>query len=96
MGIHAAITRRRADGRPGPDGWIPSQRLSVAQAVHAYTCGAAYASGESHLKGTISPGKLADMVVLSRDIFRIDPMEIPATRAVMTVYDGKAVYRDGM
>jgi predicted amidohydrolase YtcJ len=96
MGIHAAITRRRTDGRPGPEGWIPGQRLSVVQAVHAYTCGAAYASGESHLKGTISPGKLADMVVLSQDIFRIDPMEVRATRVAMTVYDGQAVYREGL
>ncbi len=91
-GIHAAVTRRRADGSPGPDGWIPAQRLTVFQAVHAYTLGAAYASGEAHLKGSLSPGKLADLVVLSRDIFRIPPMEILDTSVDMTIFDGEPVY----
>ena len=79
-GIHAAVTRRRADGSPGPEGWIPAQRLTVAEAVHAYTLGAAYASGEAHLKGSLAPGKLADLVVLSQDIFQIEPMAILDTR----------------
>jgi hypothetical protein len=91
-GIHAAVTRRRADGSPGCEGWIPAQRLAVAEAVRAYTRGAAYASGEGRLKGSLSPGKLADLVVLSRDIFTIDPMEIPETRVQMTVFDGKIVW----
>ncbi len=91
-GIHAAVTRRRADGRPGPEGWIPAQRLTVAQAVHAYTLGAAHASGEGHLKGSIIPGKLADLVVLSQDIFRIDPMAILESRVEMTIFDGQVVY----
>jgi predicted amidohydrolase YtcJ len=92
-GIHAAVTRRRAGGSPGPAGWIPAQRLSVAEAVHAYTLGAAYASGEMRLKGSLVPGKLADLVVLSHDIFQIDPMEILETRVEMTVLDGRIVYR---
>jgi predicted amidohydrolase YtcJ len=91
-GIHAAVTRRRADGRPGPEGWIPTQRLTVVEAVHAYTTGAAYASGEASLKGSLSPGKLADAIVLSHDIFEIDPMEILEARVDMTVFDGRAVY----
>jgi hypothetical protein len=91
-GIHAAVTRRRADGSPGPQGWIPAQRIGVAQAVHAYTLGAAYASGEAHLKGSLAPGKLADLVVLSRDIFRIPPDEILSARVEMTVLDGRIVY----
>ncbi len=91
-GIHAAVTRRRADGSPGPQGWIPTQRLTVAQAVRAYTLGAAYASGEGHLKGSITPGKLADLVVLSRDIFQIAPMEILESRVEMTLFDGRIVY----
>ncbi len=91
-GIHAAVTRRRADGGPGPDGWIPAQRISVAQAVHAYTLGAAHASGQAHLKGSLTPGKLADLVVLSRDIFQVPPEEIAAARVEMTLLDGKIVY----
>ena len=95
-GIHAAVTRRRADGSPGPDGWIPDQRLTVAQAVHAYTLGAAHASGEASLKGSLSPGKLADAVILSQDIFQIDPMEILNTRVEMTLFDGRIVCRHGV
>ncbi len=91
-GIHAAVTRRRADGSPGPDGWISGQRLTVSEAVHAYTYGAALASGEAHLKGSLSPGKLADLAVLSRDIFVIEPMEILDTRVEMTIFDGRIVF----
>jgi predicted amidohydrolase YtcJ len=91
-GIHAAVTRRRADGSPGPEGWIPAQRLTVAQAVHAYTLGAAHASGEAHLKGSLTPGKLADLAVLSRDIFRNDPMAILQTNVEVTIFDGRVVY----
>jgi predicted amidohydrolase YtcJ len=91
-GIHAAVTRRRADGRPGSEGWIPAQRLSVAQAVHAYTAGAAHASGEEHSKGTLAPGKLADFVALSRDIFSTDPMEILGAKVEMTVLGGRMVF----
>jgi hypothetical protein len=91
QGIHAAVTRRRADGRPGPEGWTPAQRLSVTQAVHAYTLGAAYASGESGIKGSITPGKLADLLVLSRDIFRIPPEEILEAAPYMMVFDGQLV-----
>jgi predicted amidohydrolase YtcJ len=91
-GIHAAVTRRRADGSPGPQGWYPEQRLSVTEAVYAYTAGAAYASGEEAIKGTLSSGKLADLVVLSQDIFSIDPMAILETEVVATLLDGAVVY----
>jgi predicted amidohydrolase YtcJ len=91
-GIHAAVTRRRADGSPGPDGWYPEQRLTVAEAVYAYTAGAAYASGEEAIKGTLSPGKLADLAVLFQDIFAIDPMDILETKVIATMFDGEFVY----
>jgi predicted amidohydrolase YtcJ len=91
-GIHAAVTRRRSDGSPGPQGWIPEQRLSVAEAVRAYTLGAARAAGQGHLKGSLAPGKLADLVVLTHDIFQIDPMGILQARAEITVLDGRIVY----
>jgi predicted amidohydrolase YtcJ len=91
-GIHAAVTRRRADGAPGPEGWIPEERVTVAQAVYAYTLGAAYASGEIKLKGSVTPGKLADLTVLSRDLFDAEPDEIPETEVMLTVFDGNIVY----
>jgi hypothetical protein len=91
-GIHAAVTRRRADGSPGADGWYPEQRLTVDEAVFAYTAGAAYASGEEAIKGTLSPGKLADLVVLSHDIFAIAPMAILDTKVMGTMFDGRFVY----
>ncbi len=91
-GIHAAVTRRRADGSPGPQGWHPEQRISVEEAVRAYTVGAAYASGEETIKGTLSPGKLADLVVLSRDIFTIDPIEILNTKVLATMIGGEFVH----
>jgi predicted amidohydrolase YtcJ len=91
-GIHAAVTRRRADGSPGPDGWYPEQRLTLAEAVHGFTAGAAIASGEEAIRGTLSPGKLADLAVLSQDIFAIDPMAILDTDVVATMLDGKFVY----
>jgi predicted amidohydrolase YtcJ len=93
VGIHAAVTRRRAGGSPGSEGWIPAQRLTVAEAVHAYTMGAAHASGQEHTKGSLAPGKLADLVMLSHNIFQIDPMEILDTRVDMTVFDGRVVHR---
>lgn len=91
-GIHAAVTRRRADGSPGPDGWYPEQRLTVSEAVFAYTGGAAYASGEEAVKGTLSPEKLADLVVLSQDIFAVTPVAILDTVVVATMFDGRFVY----
>lgn len=91
-GIHAAVTRRRPDGYPGPDGWRPEQRLTVEEAVAAYTLGAAHASGEDGVKGAIAPGKLADLVVLSHDIFTIPPMDIAQTRVEATILDGRVVY----
>jgi len=92
-GIHAAVTRRRADGYPGPQGWHPEQSLTVRQAVRAYTMGPAYASGEERLKGSLRAGKLADLVVLDRDIFGIDPMEILQAQVVATMVGGQFVYQ---
>jgi predicted amidohydrolase YtcJ len=91
LGIHAAVTRRRTDGTPTPDGWYPEQRLTVDEAVHGFTLGAAYASYEETRKGSLTPGKLADLIVLDRDIFSIDPMEIAETRVLATMLDGQLV-----
>lgn len=92
-GIHAAVTRRRPDGAPGPDGWQPQERITAMEAVRAYTLGAAYASGEEMIKGTLTPGKLADMVVLSRDITACPAEEILSTRVEVTILGGQIVYR---
>jgi predicted amidohydrolase YtcJ len=93
MGIHAAVTRRRADGSPGPDGWFPGQRLTVEEAVRAFTWGAAYAAGKENRLGSITPGKLADFTVLDRDIFGIEPMEILNTGVDATIIGGQFVWR---
>jgi len=92
VGIHAAATRRRADGSPGPGGWHPEERITVEDAVRAYTSGAAYASGEEREKGSITPGKLADLAILSQDIFTVAPMAILKTEVEATILDGQLVY----
>src|SRR3954464_6487239 len=90
MGIYAAVTRRTLDGKR-PDGWVPEQKITVAEAVQAYTSGSAYASFDEKLKGSIEPGKLADFVVLTDDIFAIDPVKIADTKVTMTIFDGKMI-----
>lgn len=91
QGIYAAVTRRTLDGK-NPDGWVPEQKITVAEAVHAYTVGSAYAEHEDNIKGSLAPNMLADMAVLSQDIFQIDPTEIQNTRVEMTILNGKVVY----
>ena len=94
-GIYAAVTRRPIDGSH-PGGWVPEQKISVFDAVHAYTVGSAFASFQDHIKGSLETGKLADMVVLSRDIFAIEPEEIADTKTDITILGGEIVYqRDG-
>ena len=93
-GIHAAVTRRRADGSPGPEGWYPEQRLSVEEAVRGFTWGAAYAAGLEDRLGTLAPGKLADVTILDQDIFAIDPMQILQVRVLGTVVGGRFAWRD--
>lgn len=94
QGIHAAVTRMRADGSPGGNGWYPDQCLTVKEAVWAYTVGAAYAGGTENSQGSITPGKFADLVVLSQDIFNIHPMAILETDVEATLFDGAFVYAD--
>ena len=91
-GISAAVTRRTLDGRH-PDGWVPAEKISVAQAVRAYAVAGAYASWEESVKGRIAPGYYADMVVLDRDLFAIDPAGIADARVEMTVFAGAVVFR---
>lgn len=88
IGIHAAVTRQRADGSPGVDGWNPAARLTVDEAVRGYTIGAAYAAGMEDRLGRLAAGYLADLVVLERDIYAIAPAEILDAGVVGTMVDG--------
>jgi predicted amidohydrolase YtcJ len=90
-GIHAAVTRQRRDGTPS-GGWYPRQRISVAEAVLGYTQGPALVSGRHKHLGSLAPGRLADLIVLDRDIYKVDPPEIAETKVVMTVFDGEIVF----
>lgn len=90
-GIDAAVNRRTIDGK-NPGGWQPQQRISVAEAVRAYTVSNAYAGFQEDRLGRIAPGYLADFVVLSQDIFSIDPLRIPDTKVLSTVIDGVERY----
>lgn len=92
LGIHAAVTRRRADGSPGPLGWHPEQRLDVPQAVKGFTSGAAYAAGAEKRQGTLAPGYLADLIVLEQDPFAVDPDELKSMRSSATMIGGEWVY----
>ena len=89
--IYAAVTRATLDGK-NPGGWVAEQRITVQEAVEAYTTGSAYAEFEENEKGSITPGKLADMVVLSDDIFAIDPKLIRNVSVEATIMGGKVVW----
>ncbi len=91
LGIHAAVTRQTIDGK-NPGGWVPEQKISVEEAVRAYTSSCAFAEFAERDKGTLETGKLADLVVLSQDIFRIKPDEIQKTSIVYTIVGGRIVY----
>jgi predicted amidohydrolase YtcJ len=89
--VYAAVTRATLDGK-NPNGWFPEQKLTVPETVEAYTMGSAYAEFQESEKGSITPGKLADMVLLSEDIFSIRPEEIKNVKALMTFVGGKTVW----
>jgi predicted amidohydrolase YtcJ len=88
IGIHAAVTRQRADGSPGADGWHPEARLTVDEALRGYTIGAAYAAGMEDRLGRLAPGYLADLVLLERDVYGIPPAEILETGIAGTMVGG--------
>jgi predicted amidohydrolase YtcJ len=90
-GLHNAVNRRTTSGKP-EGGWIPEHRVSVETALRAYTSTAAYASFDDSVKGTIEPGKLADVVVLSQDPLAVPPMELHKTKVKLTVFDGRVVF----
>jgi predicted amidohydrolase YtcJ len=91
-GIYAAVTRRTLDDA-NPDGWLPAQKITVEQAMHAYTTQAAYASYEETIKGMLKPGMLADFVILDRDLTAIPPETIRDTQILRTIVGGKTVFQ---
>lgn len=92
FGLHAAVTRRRQDGSPGPDGWYPHQRLALNEAFYSFTGGAAYAAGMENRLGKLSPGYLADLLVLDADPFTCPPDQLHAIRPLATMVAGEWVY----
>src|SRR5881396_1968227 len=91
LGLYAAVTRATLDGK-NPDGWIPEEKITLAEAVEAYTMGSAFAEFQEHEKGSITPGKLADMVLLSENIFDFKPEAIRNVKVEITIVGGKVVY----
>lgn len=89
--LYAAVTRETLDGK-NPNGWVPEQKVTLAEAVEAYTMGSAYAEFQESEKGSITPGKLADMVILNGDIFQINPRAIRDVKIDTTIVGGKIVY----
>ena len=90
-GIYAAVTRRTLDGK-NTTGWVPQQKITVEEAVRAYTANAAYASFDESRKGILSKGRLADLVMLERNIFEIPAEEIASVQVRMTIAGGKPVF----
>lgn len=91
LGIYAAVTRRTLDNK-NPGGWIPEQKITVEEALKAYTIDAAYATFEENMKGSLKKGKLADFAVLDKDITKIDPALISSVKVLSTVVGGKQVF----
>jgi len=92
LGIYAGVTRRTLDGK-NPEGWYPEQKISLEEVIKGYTINAAYAEFAEGTKGSIEVGKLADIVVLSQNLFQIPPESIPETEVLMTIFNGKIIYR---
>ena len=91
LGIYAAVTRATLDGK-NPGGWFPEEKITLPEAIEAYTMGAAFAEFQENKKGSITPGKLADMVILSDNIFDLKPEAIRNVKVKTTIVGGKVVY----
>jgi hypothetical protein len=91
LGIKAAVTRQTLDGQY-PQGWNPEQKITLDEAIRGFTCGSAYAEFAESSKGTLSPDKLADLVVLDRDLYRGEPAQLDEARVVLTMLGGKVIF----
>ncbi len=94
LGIYAAVTRQDQRSEPAA-GWYPEERITVAEAIHGYTIGPAHVAGKQHVQGSIAPGKWADIILLSRNIFEIPPTDIAETSVELTIFDGEVVHWRG-
>src|ERR1051325_6221176 len=90
--LYAAVTRATLDGKH-PDGWVPEQKITITEAVSAYTSGSAFAEFQDQVKGTIARGKLADLVVVSDDVFNIPPARLRDVQVLTTIAGGKIVHQ---
>jgi predicted amidohydrolase YtcJ len=93
-GLHAAVTRRRADGSPGKDGWYPAQRLTLEQALRGFTTGAALAAASQNRQGQLAPGFYADLLVLEQDPFQVDADELRMMRPSAVMVGGNWTWYD--
>jgi predicted amidohydrolase YtcJ len=91
-GVQNALTRKTAEGDP-PNGFVPQERISLEDAIRAYTLGAAFAGHREKIEGSIEPGKLADLIILARDLFKIEPNQIADMEVLLTMVGGKTVYQ---
>ena len=91
LGLYAAVTRQTITGQPAA-GWFPNERITIEEAIKAYTYGTAYANFEEKSKGSISVGKVADLTVLSKNLLKVEPKEFLSTTVIYTIVDGKIVY----
>jgi predicted amidohydrolase YtcJ len=92
LGIHAAVTRRRADGSPSAEGWYPEQKLTMAEAFSGYTLGAAYAAYMEDRLGRLAPNHLADLIVLEKDPFTCNANELLTLQSSATMVGGEWVW----
>jgi len=92
-GLHAAVTRRRADGSPSPDGWYPEQKLTMAEALEGYTLGPAYAANMEDRLGRLAPNHLADLIVLEKDIFTCNADDLLTLESSATMIGGEWVWQ---
>lgn len=92
LGVYAAVTRRTSDGK-NPDGWVPDQKVTLAEALRAYTAGNAWAVFAENRWGTLAPGRDADVVVLDRNLFTTPPESLATARVLVTIVGGTVVYR---
>jgi predicted amidohydrolase YtcJ len=92
LGLYAAVTRQTISGEPAA-GWFPSERISIEEAIRAYTYNTAYANFEEQIKGSVEVGKLADLTVLSKNLLRAPARELLKTEVIYTIVGGKIVYQ---
>jgi predicted amidohydrolase YtcJ len=92
-GVQMLLTRETQEGTPA-GGWLPEQRLTLEEAIYGYTMGGAIAAKREKTEGSIEVGKLADVIIISQDLFKIAPNHIGKTKVLMTMVGGKTMYQD--